>query len=136
MHNSIKERHTKARVAKDKQLTATLTNLLGDLNNKAKVDKVDFVSDKVVIETINTWVKRTKQNIELFKDMPDAKLEAEVELEVYNNLLPTKLDNEAIKRIIAECELDTIPKVMQHFSSNYLGRYDSKEVIAIFNSVR
>ena len=136
MHSSIKEKHTKARVAKDKQLTATLSNLLGDLNNKAKANKVDFVSDKVVIETINTWIKRTKQNIELFKNMPDAKLAAEMELEVYNTLLPSKLPPDEIKSIITMCRLDTVPKVMQHFSANYLGSYDSKEVISIFNSMR
>jgi len=138
MHKLIIQKHKKARINKDEFMKAVLGNLVADLNTEAKNLKVDFLPDTKVIEILNKWIKRMSKLEETYK--ANNKLEAvdEVvrEAKVYQDLLPKQLSELEIIEIIQGNKLTSIPEVMKYFSNNYFGRYNSKELINIFNNVK
>jgi len=135
MHKLIKQKFKQARINKDVFEKAVLGNLVGDLNTEAKNLKIRFLEDLKVIEILNKWIKRMRKLEELYVGQEVALLEVQKEIEVYQGLLPEQLTEFEIIKAIQEMSLSSIPEVMKFFSSTYFGRYNSKEVIKIFNSM-
>jgi len=132
MHKTIKKQHKLARKSKDAFLQGILSVLLADIEKTTKDLKVDWLDDVKVIEKINYWVKQMDKLMNIYKPNSKAYNQAVEEKKIYLNLLPTQLSKEEIIDIIRNNNLSNIPELMRFFSSNYFGRYNSKEVLQIF----
>ena len=127
---TIKYEQLVARKNKDKLKANLLTTLIGEIENKLKVE-LSKSSVPVVLETVLKFIKNLKESQKLRYTE-----QAQQELEILESYLPKQLTVEEIGNEITHLstQYDKESKqfkgmVMKHFNNKFKGRFDSKQVM-------
>jgi uncharacterized protein YqeY len=103
---------------KDTLTKSILTTLLGELETVAKREQCD-ITDDMVVARCKKFIDANNETLAV-KDSPDLVLENAVLAEY----LPTQLDADALRVLIANSGMDNIGSIMGMLKKEYIGKFD------------
>lgn len=128
---------------KDKDSLNTIRLLKSAIDLNKINNKLDVITDEIVIEVVSKQVKTHKESIEQFKsgNREDLVKKLEVEIELLNTYLPEQLSEDEIinevDKIIEELKPNgksDLGKVMKEASNRLKGKADFKLVSSIIQN--
>jgi len=129
--NTIKSASLTARKEKDTVKAGVLGMVLTDVLNITKAPgwKGGEVSDVDVSNVIKSWVKKTRDSIEMTEKGHGDTSKLTTELNILEVYLPTQLSVEDIELKVKEAVVsgkNTMKDLMGYFKENFAGLYDGK----------
>lgn len=123
--STIKSDFLSARKDRNKELSAFLSSLVGDIESKAVTasGRVELL-DEHVVATLKSYEKKGLENLSIENLSPILKNQVHNELEVIYKYLPVQLSAEKLREIFSELDTSNLGLMMKHLKENYSGSYD------------
>lgn len=122
--DKIKQDLLQARKNKHQAAVTELSTLLGE------IERAD--SSKLTDELEISIVKKYLDNLLLSAQTSDL---ANQQYDMVQGYLPKQLTNDETSSIISQLENKSIPAVMKHFSSHFMGRHDKKVISELLKNL-
>ena len=126
IQENIRESMIVAMKAKDSVAKEVYSLLLSNLKNKAIELKTEVLSDNDSIQVIRKFVKGLTEEKESFEKAGRAERVEELEMQIslVRKFLPTMLEENEIRAIIADLDDKSVKGIMIYFKTTYPGRVD------------
>jgi len=128
LYNHIRAEWVAARQGRIELKATALGTIISDLDRIAK-DEQREVRDSDVFNLALKYIKGINETLDaLLKNAPsDVRIpRIQFEKTIYQELLPSQLTPDEIKKIIQQNHLTGVKDIMTYFKHHYVGRYDGK----------
>lgn len=119
-----------------------LRTLKADINKVIIDKKIEDVTDDIVIDVVSKCVKQFNDSVEMMKNNEEKVNEYKHKIEVISKYLPEQMSEEDVLKIVNQVKVNTnattkkdMGKMMKELTPMLKGKFDSKRLSAIVNSI-
>lgn len=119
-----------------------LRTLKADINKVIIDKKIEDVTDDIVIDVVSKCVKQFNDSVEMMKNNEEKVSEYKHKIEVISKYLPEQMSEEDVLKIVNQVKVNTnattkkdMGKMMKELTPMLKGKFDSKRLSAIVNSI-
>lgn len=138
LFEKIKEMRTAALKTGDKFLHSVLTNIYSDAKPVGNITAAP--EDKTVLSVLKKHLDGVVETLHIIKEKGIADMDGvllkEREKEILESLMPGKLDEAALTKLIQELNPANLKTWMAHLKDNFHTRYDGKIAKAVFEDLK
>jgi len=127
IYTKIKTDFVAARKDRNSSLVTLLSTVIGEMDNEASraKDSDKTVSDAVATKILKSFSKNLEELIIAKGNNPDD-ISERLEKTIIDSYIPTQLDEDGLRSVIAASGVTGIKDVMTFLKANHAGLYDGK----------